>query len=211
MRSACDKVNFEKCKIISLVFRKHTIRGYHGAAALKFLVRYLDGFCGFIFLMISREPSGLFLRYAHCHAKIKLFKLSVFNFLIKHTQTFSIFRTYYDTACVAVYSVAKGRSKRQFLLRTIFTLFIKIVLYPVYECVRRTAFVLMYHKSALFVAKDNILVLVNNIQRRWRTEKSRSVSNFALEKFVIDVKLHNVTASKPCGYLTAFAVDLDTF
>ena len=161
--------------------------------------------------MISREPCRLFLWYANGHAKIKLFKLSVFNFLIKHTQTFSIFRTYYNAACVAVDPVAKGRSKRQLLLRTIFALFIKIVLYPVYERVRRAAFVLMYHKSALFVAKDNILVLVNNIQRRWRTEKSRSVSNFALEKFVIDVKLHNVTASKPCGYLTAFAVDLDTF
>lgn len=91
MRPACDKVNFKKCKIISLVLSKHTIRGYHGAAALKFLVRYLDSFCVFIFLMISREPCRLFLWYANGHAKIKLFKLSVFNFLIKHTQTFSIF------------------------------------------------------------------------------------------------------------------------
>ena len=160
--------------------------------------------------MISREPSRLLLRYAHCHAKIKLFKLSVLDLLIKHTQALSIFCTYYNAPCVAVYPVAKGRSERQLLLRTIFTLFIKIVLHSVYKRVCRATFVLMYHKSALFVAKDNILVLVNNIQRRWRTEKSRSVSNFALKKFVIDVKLHNVTASKPCGYLAAFAVDLDT-
>ena len=53
---ACDEVNFKKCKVISLVFRKHTIRCYHSAAAFKFLVRYPDGFCRLVLLMISREP-----------------------------------------------------------------------------------------------------------------------------------------------------------
>ena len=74
--------------------------------------------------MISREPCRLFLWYANGHTKIKLFKFSVFNFLIKHTQTFSIFRTYDDSPGVAVDPVAKGRSKRQLLLRTVFALVI---------------------------------------------------------------------------------------
>ena len=68
------------------------------------------------------------------NAEIIFFELSVFELLVKDTQTFRIFCGNDDSARVSVNSVDKGGSKGVFILRIIVAFFIKI---PLDSCYKR--------------------------------------------------------------------------
>ena len=93
----------------------------------------------------------------------------------------------------------------------VFALIVKIVLNAVYKRVNGVIVVLVDYHSGLFVNKENVFVLVNNVKLRWHGEKIIVRNSFLfLQKFVVDVKLYSVIFAKLIVGFSALVIYLYT-
>ena len=122
----------------------------------------------FVFVKIGGQCVFFFRRSAAHRAKIELRQLTVAYFLTEYTEAFRVLRSYYYPAGVAVDAVAQRGSKAHFVLRGVFALLIKIVLYAVDERIGAVfpAVSLVDEKPRSLVRQKYIFVLIDDINLR---------------------------------------------
>ena len=76
------------------------------------------------------------------------------------------------------------------------------------EGIRGVVIVLVNHQPRLFIDQQDVLVLVDDVQLVWNLQKDKVLSALA-EKFVVEVKLNQVTLLQAVLRLAAFFVELD--
>ena len=164
MRPSCYQPDLQKRKRTVFARFKHSVLRCHRLVVRRFCIGYFYHLGLLAALVVSCQCVLFFRRNADRHAEIPLVYLPVLDLLVEDTQALGVLCADDYTARVAVYAVAQRRHERVLRLRVIFALVIKIVQDPVYQRVAHSALVLVNYQSALLVAQQKVLVLINDVK-----------------------------------------------
>ena len=159
---------------------------------------------------ISLQPALGGLRRAVDDAEIAFFDLTVFDLLIEDAKRLRIFRRDDDAAGVAVDAVAERGRERILLARPPFALGIEIGLnvidqrFAVFRAVMR-----VNGLAGLLVGKENVLILVDDVELRDADGQIGVFLLWGVKKLVVDIKLDDISGGKMGIALGALSVQLD--
>ena len=143
-------------------------------------------------------------------AEIPLIDLALLDLFVDDTQCLRCFCRDDDTAGIAVDAVAQRGREGMLLGGTVFALLVEIRLDVIDERVDILAVVGMDDQTRFFVAEDDIVVLIDDIELRGQT-LLRIVGGDGFKKFFLDKQLDRIALQQNLLLLGTFAVDLDLF